>query len=109
MALSLLRWPNNWSGLTRCSINTEFLRIEAFRDHCLPIDFSGTREAMATNLATRRQALEDLRKGVTLLAFPAGTVATAPRVFGRAQEAAWKTFTAGLVQKARRQRVAGVL
>ncbi len=82
-------------------VNTEFLRIEAFREHCLSIDFSGTREAMATNLATRRQALDDLRKGVTLLAFPAGTVATAPRLVGRAQEAAWKPFTAGLVQKAR--------
>ena len=82
-------------------INTEFLRIAEFRDHCLPIDFSNTREALATNLATRKQALADLRDGVTLLAFPAGTVATAPRVFGRAQEVPWKTFTAGLIQKAK--------
>lgn len=82
-------------------INKEFERIDVFRDHCLAIDFSGTRAAMAINLATRRQALEDLRNGVTLLAFPAGTVATAPRVFGRAQEVPWKTFTAGLVHKAR--------
>jgi putative hemolysin len=82
-------------------INTEFLRIPEFHGHCLPIDFSNNRDALATNLATRKQALEDLRNGVTLLAFPAGTVATAPRVFGRAQEVPWKMFTAGLVQKAR--------
>jgi len=82
-------------------INTEFLRIPEFSEQCLPIDFSNTREALATNLATRKQALEDLRNGVMLLSFPAGTVATAPRVFGRAQEVPWKTFTAGLIQKAR--------
>lgn len=82
-------------------INTEFLRIPEFRSQCLPIDFSNTREALATNLNTRKQALQLLQQGVTLLVFPAGTVATAPRVFGRAQEVPWKTFTAGLVQKAR--------
>lgn len=85
----------------RVLINTEFLRIAEFRDHCLPIDFSGTPEALATNLRTRRQALACLASGETLLVFPAGTVATAPRVFDRAQEVPWKTFTAALVQKAR--------
>lgn len=82
-------------------INTEFLRIPEFHSQCLPIDFGNTREALATNLETRKQALQLLKQGVTLLVFPAGTVATAPRVFGRAQEVPWKTFAAGLVQKAR--------
>lgn len=81
-------------------INTEFERIDAFRDHCLPIDFGNTKEAMRTNLETRKSALRALKGGETLLVFPAGTVATAPFVFGRAQEVPWKTFTAGLVQKA---------
>ena len=81
-------------------INTEFLRIKEFHQHCLPIDFSNTREAIATNLATRKAALQSLAAGETLLVFPAGTVATAPMVFGRAQEVPWKMFTAALVQKA---------
>lgn len=81
-------------------INTEFLRIEAFRDHCLPIDFGNSKEAMQINLATRKEALRLLQEGVVLLVFPAGAVATAARVFGRAQEAPWKTFTASLVRKA---------
>lgn len=82
-------------------INTEFLRIEAFRDHCLPVDFSNSEAALRTNLATRKEALRLLQAGVTLMVFPAGTVATAPRVFGRAQELPWKTFTASLVQKSK--------
>lgn len=82
-------------------INTQFERIEAFRQHCLPIDFSTTTEAMRNNLETRKRALAALREGDTLVVFPAGTVATAPYVLGRAQEVPWKTFTAGLVQKAR--------
>jgi putative hemolysin len=82
-------------------INTEFERFPEFREHCLPIHFSDTREALAINLETRRRALAALAAGEILLVFPAGTVATAPRVFGRAQEVPWKTFTAGLVQKAK--------
>lgn len=81
-------------------IKTEFERISEFRDHCLPIHFANTREALAINLKTRKHALAALAAGETLLVFPAGTVATAPRVLGRAREAPWKTFTAALVQKA---------
>jgi len=82
-------------------INKAFMRVGEFGEHCLPIDFEPTEQALRTNLATRRQAAQLLREGVTVLAFPAGTVATAPAVFGRAREAPWKTFTARLVQQAR--------
>ena len=82
-------------------INTEFERFPEFREHCLPIHFSDRREALAINLETRKRALAAVAAGETLLVFPAGTVATAPRIFGRAQEVPWKSFTAALVQKAK--------
>jgi putative hemolysin len=64
----------------------------------LPIDFRETDEALARNLETRNAAIGLLREGATIIVFPAGGVATAPRPFGRAVELPWKLFTARMVQ-----------
>lgn len=64
----------------------------------LPIDFSGTRQAQATNVATRRAALERLKAGGCVIVFPAGGVSTAPTPFSRsAVDDTWKPFTAKLI------------
>ena len=53
------------------------------------------------NMATRHEAVRLLKSGVTVVVFPAGGVATAPKGFGRAVDLPWKMFPARLVQAAR--------
>lgn len=68
------------------------------RDWILPVDFSGTKEAQATNIATRKAALDRLKAGGCILVFPAGGVSTAPTAFSRAAvDDTWKPFTAKLI------------
>lgn len=69
--------------------------------HMLPIDFRENKEALLINIATRKTSLEHLRAGGSLAIFPGGGVATAPKVFGKAEELEWKRFTAKLVQQSK--------
>lgn len=85
----------------RILVNKDFLRVPEVAGIVLPIDFAETEEAVRTNLATRAEARRLLATGTTLIIFPAGGVATANRLFGRAEELPWKLFTARLVQQAR--------
>ncbi|MDP5170401.1 MAG: lysophospholipid acyltransferase family protein [Bacteroidia bacterium] len=71
-------------------------RIEA---NLLPIDFAETKEAAMVNIATRQQAINKLKQGEAIVIFPSGGVATAHKVFGKAEELDWKRFTAQLIQK----------
>ncbi|MDJ0919706.1 MAG: lysophospholipid acyltransferase family protein [Henriciella sp.] len=72
------------------------------RDWLLPIDFAGTRDAQATNIATRAEALQRLSDGQCIIVFPAGGVSTAPTPFGRtAVDDTWKPFTAKLISKSK--------
>jgi putative hemolysin len=84
----------------RILINNDFMRIPEIRPCALPIDFSETREAVATNLKSRNEARRLLKEGVTIVIFPAGGVATAEQPFGKAEELPWKAFTARLIQQA---------
>jgi putative hemolysin len=84
----------------RILINSDFMKLPEIRPYALPIDFSGSRQAIATNLASRTEARRLLREGVTIVVFPAGGVATAEALAGRAEELPWKTFTARLIQQA---------
>lgn len=67
--------------------------------HMLPIDFRETKEALQINIQTRKTSLEHLKAGGSLAIFPGGGVATAPKVFGKAEEFEWKRFTAKLIQQ----------
>jgi putative hemolysin len=80
-------------------INSALLKIPEIRPYALPVDFEETKEAMASNLAMRRDALAFLNSGGTIVIFPAGGVATAPRGFGRAVDLPWKGFIASLILK----------
>jgi putative hemolysin len=84
----------------RVLINADFMRIPEIRPYALPIDFSNTREAVQTNIRSRGEARRILSEGATLVIFPAGGVATADRLFGKAEELPWKPFTARLIQDA---------
>ena len=66
----------------------------------LPIDFAGTREAQAVNIATRSEALRLLGDGGCIVVFPAGGVSTSPTPFDKmAVDDTWKPFTAKLITK----------
>ena len=82
-------------------INDQLLKVPEMRPYALPISFEETREALAINLATRNEALRLLKEGVTIVIFPAGGVATAPRGFGQAEDLPWKMFPAKLIQAAK--------
>ncbi len=73
-------------------------RIE---DYLLPIDFEETKAAQAINIETRKLAIEHLRTGGTIVIFPSGGVATAPKGFGSAEDLPWKRFPASIIQRSR--------
>ncbi len=71
---------------------------ERVNEHLLPIDFAETREAMRTNVSTKKLAIEALSAGQAVALFPSGGVATSRTAFGRAEDLEWKTFVAKLVR-----------
>lgn len=84
----------------RVVINNDLLKVPEIRPYSLPVSFEETKEAVAMNLATRREAVRLLKEGVTIVIFPAGGVATAHKGLGRARDLPWKMFTARLIQSA---------
>jgi putative hemolysin len=84
----------------RILINSDFMKLPEIRPYALPIDFSASREAIATNLKSRTDARQLLKRGVTIVIFPAGGVATAEQLSGKAEELPRKAFTARLIQQA---------
>lgn len=81
--------------------NSVLYQAPEVRPFLLPIDFSETRQALETNIESRRQALVELREGGAVVVFPGGTVSTAKPVFGRAIDPDWKPFTSKLISSAR--------
>lgn len=85
----------------RVMIHKDLLKIPDMVPYSLAIDFGETKEALKNNLAVRAEALKLLKEGVTIVVFPAGGVATAPRGFGKAKDLPWKMFPARLIQEAK--------
>jgi putative hemolysin len=83
--------------------NAVLLRAPEVRDFVLAIDFAGTPEATATNLASRAAARAMLERGGCVVVFPAGGVSTAPDRFGLrpAVDAPWQPFVSQLIQRSR--------
>jgi len=84
----------------RVIINNDLLKVPEIRPYSLPINFEENREALQMNLQTRREAVQLLKEGVTIVVFPAGGVATAKKGFGRAEDLPWKLFPAKMIQAA---------
>ncbi|RUW60149.1 GNAT family N-acetyltransferase [Mesorhizobium sp. M7A.F.Ca.US.008.03.1.1] len=85
----------------RVMIHKDLLKIREMEPYSLPIDFSETKDAVKNNMAVRHEAVRLLKEGVTIVVFPAGGVATAPKGFGRARDLPWKMFPARLIQEAK--------
>ena len=85
----------------RVMIHSGLLKIREVEPYALPIDFSETKAALKNNIAVRHEAVRLLKEGVTIVVFPAGGVATAPKGFGKAEDLPWKMFPARLIQDAK--------
>lgn len=88
-------------GDFRILANAVFRKSEEINRILLPISFDQDKEAVAQNLATRKQALSYLADGGAIGIFPGGTVSTSSKPFSRAMDPAWRTFTAKLVSKSK--------
>jgi Putative hemolysin len=76
-----------------------FQKAEDVNRAILPIDFSGTREAQAVNIATRAEAIRYLRDGGAVGIFPGGTVATGATPLADPRDPVWRGFTAKMIAK----------
>lgn len=81
-------------------IHNDLLKVPEMQPYALPVSFEETKEALALNMKTRSEAVRLLKEGTTVVVFPAGGVATARKVFGRAEDLPWKMFPAKLIQAA---------
>ena len=86
-------------GDFRIMANSVFKKAEELNRVLLPISFDDTREAMAMNIATRKEALRYLGAGGAIGIFPGGTVSTAAKPFSRPMDPGWRSFTARMVAK----------
>jgi len=76
-----------------------FRKAEDLNTVILPVSFDATKEAMRTNLQTRKTALNYLGQGGAIGIFPGGTVSTAARPFDHPMDPGWRGFTARMVAK----------
>ncbi|MEM7348942.1 MAG: lysophospholipid acyltransferase family protein [Chloroflexota bacterium] len=74
-------------------------REKEIEPYILPVDFSETREAIASNIETKHKAMAMLQNGGTVVIFPAGGIATTTKgPFGKATDLEWKLFTAKMIR-----------
>ncbi len=71
-------------------------------DNLLAVDFSGSRQARRTNIASRHEAMRQLAEGGAIGIFPAGGVGASERPLkGPAVDTAWHPFVAKLVRRSK--------
>lgn len=86
-------------GDFRILANSVFRKAEELNRIILPISFDETKEALALNVQTRKEALRYLGAGGAIGIFPGGTVATAEKPFGKPMDPGWRAFTARMIAK----------
>ena len=78
------------------------LRAPETKDYLLPIDFSQSKDAMITNLETRKTARNILDNGGTIVVFPGGTVSTTKRFYNKtALDPSWRNFTSRMNKRSK--------
>jgi putative hemolysin len=86
-------------GEFRILAHRVFRKAEDLDRIILPISFDDTKEAMALNIQTRKEALRFLSEGGAIGIFPGGTVSTSARLFSRPMDPGWRSFTARMITK----------
>ena len=78
------------------------LRAPETKGYLLPIDFTGDKQALLTNLDTRKKSREHLANGGSIIIFPSGTVSTTAKFYENtkmAYDPPWKKFTSRLIKQ----------
>lgn len=88
-------------GDFRILANNVFRKARDIDRVVLPISFDETKEAMALNIQTRREALAYLGEEGAIGVFPGGTVSTAAKMFSEPLDPRWRGFTARMIAKSR--------
>lgn len=83
----------------RILANQVFRKAKDLEQVILPVSFDGGKDAVALNVATRRESLRFLSDGGAIGIFPGGTVSTAARPFGYPMDPGWRSFTARMIAK----------
>ncbi|WP_298291683.1 lysophospholipid acyltransferase family protein [uncultured Litoreibacter sp.] len=90
---------NRTRGDFRILANDVFGKAQDINRVILPISFDETRQAVAQNIATRREALNYMGNGGAIGIFPGGTVSTAARPFSAPMDPGWRSFTSKLITR----------
>lgn len=80
-------------------VNDVLCREPQLQPYLLPINFDETEAALATNLATRQEALRRLSEGQAIGVFPGGGIATASPPWSKASDLPWKRFPSKLIRQ----------
>lgn len=82
-------------------VNSVLCKERVLNHYFLPIDFADTKEAIKTNITTRKEALRRIENGESIVIFPSGGVATSKRPFKKAEELDWKKFILKLIRQSK--------
>ena len=76
-------------------------QADAVKDKILPIDFNGTKDALLTNINTRKEAEKVLQNEGVLILFPSGRIATKHNLskLTKADDGEWKQWVSKLILK----------
>ncbi len=76
-------------------------QADAVKDKILPIDFNETKEALLTNINTRKEAEKVLHNEGVLVLFPSGRIATKQNLkrYTKADDGEWKQWVSKLILK----------
>jgi len=76
-----------------------FSKADEISGSILPINFDGSKEALAMNLNTRKEALSYINSGGAVGIFPGGSVSSPERMWSRPMDPAWRTFSAKMISR----------
>ena len=76
-------------------------QADAVKDKILPIDFNGNKDALLTNINTRKEAESVLQNEGVLILFPSGRIATKHNLkkLTKADDGEWKQWVSKLILK----------
>ena len=76
-------------------------QADAVKDKILPIDFNQTKEALLTNINTRKEAEKVLINNGVIVLFPSGRIATKKNLYknAKADDGEWKQWVSKLILK----------
>ena len=83
-------------------VHSLLLRAPETKGNLLPIDFTGNKKALLTNLETRKKARKHISEGGCIIIFPSGTVSTTLKFYqkkAKAFDCEWKKFTSRLIKQ----------